>query len=135
MFIVMVKCPHPFCGKSLIDPEHQLNGSPATIIKARKGVVERNIQLSSIYDDYTVVIPPELDIKDGDIVVLGCPHCGRPLPELGVCPDCGAPLAKIDLESGGEMVICSRKGCKHHGIEFNNSNDLMAFLEANSALK
>jgi len=135
MFVVRVKCPHPDCGKSLIDPKYVLNGAPATIMKARKGAKEGNIQLSSIYDDYTVVIPKELDIHEGDIVILSCPNCGKPFPEMGVCPDCGAPLAKINLESGGEIVICSRKGCKHHGIEFSNSNALLAFLEANSALK
>jgi hypothetical protein len=130
MYIIKVKCPHKDCGANLLDEGHKLNGAAGVKLIALNGNIEGTIFLSSLYDDYATVIPPELGVELGDILVLRCPDCGKPLPKVGACPDCGAPLAKLLLDSGSELVICSRKGCKHHGIEFSSTNELKAFIDS-----
>ena len=126
MIHIDVKCHQ--CNKSLMDKEFLLdNHSSVKIIidyKSKKGT----LHLSSRYGSYK--IKSEIDVPKGEIVRFLCPHCKSDLKSSRSCYECSAPMVTFESALGGHLRICSRRGCKTHGIEFENlETELRAFYE------
>ncbi len=128
MFKIIVKCPHKDCGKSLEDKDNLVSNTPSIHLKVLKDGQESDIYLSSIYGDYNSKEGEGLDLYIGDIVKFMCPHCKKELPVLEQC-SCGADIVEMELESGGMVKFCTRKGCHYHNLSFEESKDLYDFLE------
>lgn len=109
-----VACPE--CRTSLMDPAHLIDRAPsvhATIqVDGRRGW----LRLSSVYGSYA--IDSDLEIPHGAVAEFICPDCGSLLSGETVCDLCKAPLVTFRLSSGGQINICSRRGCKKHFLEF-----------------
>lgn len=126
MVQVRVKCPH--CGNSLMDEEHKIGG-----VSCVKMVIEFDdkrgwIRLSSFYGDYTTEY--EFPRASGIIAKFFCPYCEKELTSPRKCEICNAPMVVMDfLEGYGRVQICSRRGCTHHLIEFEDiENELQEFF-------
>ena len=130
MFKVNVKCPHKDCHKSLMDYEHLVSNQPSIHLIVKKGDEEGNLYLSSIYGDYNSTDPEIPHYLNGDCLEFSCPHCKRPLPVIEQC-SCGADTLVVDLENGGKLKFCTRKGCHYHNLSFKNAEDLYNFLDNN----
>ncbi len=114
MIQVNVKCPH--CGKSLMDEGHKIDNRPGVKVliewKGKRGWA----YLSSLYGSYTTEY--EFPRPKGEIGKFFCPHCESELTSSRRCEECEAPMVGISLVEGGKIQICSRRGCKHHLVEF-----------------
>lgn len=72
------------------------------------------MRLSAIFGDYTV--ESELTLQEGTMVEFRCPKCDSSIMLPLACKLCGAPMASLNLQSGGYVEFCSRRGCKGHAL-------------------
>ncbi|NLO92266.1 MAG: hypothetical protein GX410_09800 [Elusimicrobia bacterium] len=127
MIQVHVKCPK--CAKSLMEPKHKLDGKPAIKIALSYAGKKGDLYLSSLYGSYNIELP--FSIPMGKIAGFRCPHCAADLKSMRKCEACGAQMVAFDFKQGGQVQICSRRGCKKHVIEFQNpEEELEAFYKA-----
>jgi len=130
MINVSVKCPH--CKKSLMDNTKLLNGKPSIKVKLTYAGKNAPLYLSSVYGSYE--IETEINVPKSKIAGFRCPHCGADLKSTRKCDICSAQMVAFDLKEGGQVQICSRRGCKKHILEFENPDkEIEAFY--NSYLK
>jgi methionyl-tRNA synthetase len=122
-----VKCSN--CKKSLMDYTQYLNGKPS--IKVHIGIGKNNgvINLCSTYGCYEKV--SNIELKEGEIARLSCPHCKKELTGASVCDVCNAPIVDFNLEKGGKVHVCSRIGCKKHFVSFEDIYDTLSNFYAN----
>ncbi len=123
MVVVSLKCPH--CGKSLMDNKKLIDGYPSVCVKLTYAGKKGMLHLSAVYGSYNV--ESEIDVPKSKIAGFRCPHCDSDLKSTRKCDICNAQMVAFDLKSGGQVQICSRRGCKKHIIEF---EDPKAELEA-----
>lgn len=127
MMSVSVKCPH--CGKSLMDTSKQLNGKPAIAVRLTYAGKNAPLYLSSLYGSYDA--ETALPIPLSKIAGFRCPHCKGDLKSTRKCDLCSAQMVAFDLKQGGQVQICSRRGCKKHILEFQDpDNELQSFYKS-----
>ena len=127
MVSVQVKCPH--CGKSLMNPAKKLDGAPAIEVSLTYAGKRAPLYLSSLYGSYKV--ETELNMPVGKVAGFRCPSCKADLKSTRKCDACGSQMIAFDLKAGGQVQICSRRGCKKHVLEFQDpSSELQAFYKA-----
>ncbi len=114
--VVSVKC--PYCRRSFMDEEMQIDGFPSVKVRIQYGNKNGALYLSSIYGSYNVI--SEVQIPTQEIVLFFCPECQASLLLKDFCEECKAPLAFFELKNGGKVQICSRRGCKYHSIDYSN---------------
>ncbi|MCK4545269.1 hypothetical protein KAU43_06985 [candidate division WOR-3 bacterium] len=124
MIPLKLKC--PVCSKSLMDKEKIINGKPSVKLNIDIQGKEGHIWLSSIYGDYKY--ETDIEIPDDAIVRFFCPVCGDELKAENKCDICSAPMIPLNLEEGGRVRFCSRKGCTNHVIEFKNPEIALKLL-------
>ncbi len=128
MIQLKVECPH--CRRSLLDSQHLISGAPSVALIGQlpkeSGDAEGVIRLSSYYGDYQ--IDTSLVIPEDTVVKFSCPYCHTDLTCSRSCDICHVPMVALQLEKGGRVLFCSRRGSKEHFLEFDDpENDLAAF--------
>ncbi|OAA30687.1 hypothetical protein AT15_09665 [Kosmotoga arenicorallina S304] len=121
MFALHVKCPH--CFKSLMNSKRMIDAHPSIQLSVSYGDHHGTIWLSAMYGSYNYSMT--FDMPDGEIAEFFCPHCGHSLTGSVNCPDCSAKTVQLELEKGGNVHFCPRKGCKGHLIAFDSENELI----------
>ncbi len=90
------------------------------------------VHLSAIFGDHAA--ETDLVVPDGAIAEFQCPSCDQSLMLQVPCKLCGAPMASINIQSGGVVEFCSRKGCRGHALGgFGDVDQMMSLI--NSMLK
>jgi len=85
------------------------------------------VALSALFGDYTV--ETELAIPEGAIAEFRCPECDASIMLTLPCRLCGAPMASLNVESGGYLEFCSRRGCKGHALGgVGNIDDMISLM-------
>jgi hypothetical protein len=113
---VSVKC--PYCKKSFMDEETQIDGYPSVRVSIQYRNKIGALNLSSIYGSYNVI--SEIHLPEDELFLFFCPECHASLLLKDLCQDCKAPMVYFELKNGGKVQICSRRGCKNHLIEFSD---------------
>lgn len=111
---ISVKC--PLCSRSLMVDEVLIHNKPAIKLNVETEHERGVLWLSCIYGDSSKEM--DINIADGEIVDMYCPHCNKELAIGESCSECGAPLVSFVIKAGGVVRICSRKGCYNHHIVF-----------------
>ncbi len=111
---ISIKC--PLCGKSLMDEGVHLHERASVKLNIETEHDRGVLWLSCVYGDCTKKL--DIEINDGEIVDMFCPHCNKELSIKENCDECGAPLVSFVIKAGGIVRICSRKGCNNHHIIF-----------------
>ena len=75
---------------------------------------EGEMALSATFGDYSM--ETDLEVKDGQIVDFRCPKCDASIMLNLECKLCSAPMASLNIQSGGYIEFCSRRGCKGHAL-------------------
>lgn len=114
-----VKCPQ--CGESLMDNHHPIHGYPSIKLLIETERAKGTIWLCSIYDNYDH--ENDIDLREDEEVMFYCPHCQKNLMLETCCSHCKARMVGLDIIAGGKIDFCSRKGCKHHYVVFENLID------------
>lgn len=111
-------CPH--CHKSLIE-------KGMIKLHIHRGEERGHLMLSpflNVFTSKTTIRIPE-DEFIGD---LYCIHCHKPLMvEGGKCEECGSEIARLMVSASSRLVefhICSKKGCRWHGLSKEDLNDI-----------
>jgi hypothetical protein len=121
------------CRKSLEDDKVLLDDLPSVKTKVISEGGEGYVYLSSTYGNFHV--KTDIPLKDGEVVEFYCPYCGESLKTTENCEVCFAPMIRVDIDAGGRIDFCARKGCENHHIEFADfSKDLRSFLAQYSGL-
>jgi len=109
---------HAACPKgcNLIDPTVRIGDNPSIGVMAacgnRKGMIHLDPRYGSYENRYS------LEVADGEIVSLSCPHCGADLTDPDVtCTQCSAPMFSLSLPRGGVVEGCLRVGCPSHWLK------------------
>ncbi|MBI4803449.1 MAG: hypothetical protein HY796_13095 [Elusimicrobia bacterium] len=127
MIRVSVKCPH--CGKSLMEPKKKLDNATAILVRLTYAGKNSPLYLSSAYGSYKA--ETKLGVPLGKIAGFRCPRCDADLKSTRKCDVCSTQMVAFDLKEGGQVQICSRRGCKKHILEFQNpDNELEAFYKS-----
>jgi len=121
---VNVKC--PYCKKSFMDEETQIDGYPSVRVNIQYRNKIGALNLSSIYGSYNII--SEIHLPEEELVLFFCPECHASLLLKDLCEDCKAPLAFFELKNGGKVQICSRRGCKYHSIDYSNLSQKISTL-------
>jgi hypothetical protein len=106
-----------------MDSKVTLDNEPSIKVDIKVDGEKSWLRLSSVWGSYT--IEAEKRIKKGDIAEFYCPHCSKSLNVTSKCETCGAPKIELNLNSGGKVSICSRRGCRRHAIEIDNVKDFL----------
>ena len=114
--VVNVKC--PYCKKSFMEENKMIDGYPSVKVVIQHHNKRGTLHLSSIYGSYTII--SEFFIPMEELVLFFCPHCDSSLLIKNLCDKCNAPMTIFELLNGGQVQICSRRGCKKHLIEYSN---------------
>ncbi|GAB4173323.1 MAG: hypothetical protein Kow00108_08130 [Calditrichia bacterium] len=125
--MIEIKCAH--CNHSLMDEGKQLDSKHAIRIKVSHGDATGFVYLSSIYGSYTKEFEQVPDEHNG-IYEFACPYCNKAMDVVGLC-ECKAPMISLLLKQGGRIKICTRNGCQHHSMEFEDMNDAFQLLVNN----
>lgn len=72
------------------------------------------IALSAVFGDYS--LQTDLEIPEGAIASFRCPRCDSSLMIASRCKLCGAPMVSLNIDEGGFLEFCGRRGCKAHSI-------------------
>lgn len=116
---IAVNC--PFCQNSLMNSKVLIDHLPSIQILAKISDKSGQVYLSQIYGSYQKKFVGVKDIPDS-IVECFCPQCHELFPIEKLC-SCNAPVATLNLQIGGKIHFCTRNGCKHHSVEFENIDD------------
>jgi hypothetical protein len=119
---IHVRCPH--CGASLMSSRTKVDHLDAIQFLVKIGSRIGHLYLSQVYGSYAKVFDGVDDVPDA-VVECSCPHCTRPFPVHQTCSVCQAPIIGLDLKVGGIIKVCTRNGCKHHSLEFEDSRDAL----------
>jgi NADH-quinone oxidoreductase subunit E len=113
VFPVEVFCAR--CNRSLMDPDHPIEGYPSVRVTISFGRKHGWLRLSSLYGSYT--IESEDEIPADTVAQFFCPTCHAELAGATDCPLCGAPMVPLIVRGGGMVQICSRRGCTSHLLD------------------
>ncbi|MBT3209292.1 MAG: hypothetical protein HN704_02435 [Bacteroidetes bacterium] len=116
-----VKC--PVCHESLLDEKYLINDVPSVKLNIETDGKRGNIRLCSTYSCFNH--ESSIEIGENAVVDFFCPECNQKLISNTTCSECDAPLIPFVIESGGKVLICSRKGCDKHFVAFENISDAM----------
>jgi ssDNA-binding Zn-finger/Zn-ribbon topoisomerase 1 len=110
-------CPH--CEKSLIEDEML----KLKISNGEEGLLMLSPYLNVFSSKSTIYLPEDKAVKD-----LKCPHCDTSIiePEKS-CEKCHSNIAKIKVTARTKLIdfyICTRKGCKWHGLSGSDLYDI-----------
>ena len=119
---IHVQCPH--CGKSLMTPEPKIDQLNTIHFLVKIGNRIGNLYLSQVYGSYEKIFEGVEDLPDA-VVECSCPLCYRPFPVHHTCGSCSAAVIGLDLKVGGIIKVCTRNGCAHHSLEFEDSQDAL----------
>ncbi len=112
-FPVAVRC--SLCNKSLMDPDHLIDGHPAVQLKAACAGNQGTARFSSLYGSSAVEY--DIDIPANAAADFSCPHCGGALRGGASCPECDHQMAPMLVEGGGLVQICTKRGCRGHTLD------------------
>jgi predicted RNA-binding Zn-ribbon protein involved in translation (DUF1610 family) len=124
LIVLSVKCPH--CGTSLMDESHKVNGHPGIKINIETERERGLLWLCPIYDCFKH--DSNITLKDKELVKFFCPHCNKSLIREIPCEICKAPVVGFNINVGGKVNVCSRKGCTNHYVVFEDINDALQLL-------
>ena len=105
------------CNRSLMDPEHPVDGLPSIGVLAFHGGRYWGLSLSCLYGSSSAAC--EGQIPPGSLVELFCPHCCGELAGVSRCTECEAPMAPMIVRGGGIVQICTRRGCNGRRLDLN----------------
>jgi NADH:ubiquinone oxidoreductase subunit E len=117
VFPVEVFCAR--CNRSLMDPDHPIEGYPSVRVTVSFGRKHGWLRLSSLYGSFT--IESEDEIPEDTVLNIFCPTCHAELAGATDCPVCGAPMVPLIVRGGGMVQICSRRGCTSHLLDVSGS--------------
>ena len=127
MVSVHVKCPH--CGKSLMSSSKKLDNTKAIEVNLTYAGKHAPLFLSALYGSY--LVETDLNMPTGKVGGFRCPHCKADLKSTRKCDSCGSQMVAFDLKDGGQVQICSRRGCRKHVLEFQDAaSELQAFYKS-----
>ena len=113
IFPIQVVCPQ--CNHSLMKPEHPIDGHPCIHVTISFHRKHGWLRLSSLYGSFN--IESEYEIPVDTEVNFFCPHCHAELVGSSTCPECSSPMILMLVKNGGNIHICSRRGCKGHILD------------------
>lgn len=115
------RCPK---GCSLINPEKIMGGKPAITALVRNRGAKGYIHFNPYYGVFEY--ESTIELKEGDIVGLYCPHCNASLSVEAQCGLCQVPMFAIHLPDGGEVRACPTVGCHNHELTVMDLDDQFA---------
>lgn len=108
------------CKKSLMDPDHRIDGYPSikcnVFFDGKKGW----LRLSSVYGSHAIA--SEYPIPANELSRFYCPHCQSELPSFSNCTECGSPMAALFIREGCACEVCTRRGCHGHMLNLDQTN-------------
>ena len=112
-FQVDVGCPR--CNRSLMAPEHTIDGHPSIHVTASMGRKHGWLRMSAVYGSYRT--EAEHEIPADTVPLFFCPRCHAELRSGKPCANCSAPMVPLLVQGGGMIHFCSRRGCKEHLLD------------------
>ncbi len=112
-----------------MNPGHKLDGAPSIEVNLTYAGKHSPLYMSSLYGSYK--IETDLVMPVGKVAGFRCPHCKADLKSTRKCDACSSQMIAFELKAGGQVQICSRRGCKKHVLEFQDADsELQAFYRS-----
>jgi len=101
----------PLCKKTLIDS----GMLKVKILNGKEGYLMLSPYLNVFSSKSTIFLPEDKTVKN-----ISCPHCDDSLiSKSKICGKCGSPVAKLAVGARTKLLdfyLCTKKGCKWHGL-------------------
>jgi hypothetical protein len=124
-YIQRAHCPN---GCDLMSDKVKIHDMKSIQAKIKWSDKEGIIYLDPQFGKYDHI--SELDVPDGEIVELFCPHCGTSLKdEKETCRTCSAPVFTLELPGEGLISGCLRKGCFDHTLKIESFDSLQLEMD------
>ncbi|NOZ56800.1 MAG: hypothetical protein GXO73_08460 [Calditrichaeota bacterium] len=128
--ITHAHCPN---GCDLMEESVKIGGYASVHVRVRYKDEEGDMYLDPRYGSFENI--SDIEIPEGEIVELFCPHCGQSLrDEHERCRQCSAPMFALMLPHGGIIEGCLRKGCYEHELRIVSGEELLSRLFENDTL-
>ncbi len=115
-----------------MDRRHKLDGHPSVALTVKLKAKKGWMRLSPLYGSYA--IESEFELPAGAALKIFCPKCEAELTSKTSCDKCNAKMVPLLLREGGRVLICARKGCKKHFLEFEDAEEALSkFYESYAA--
>ncbi|HQG30498.1 MAG TPA: NAD(P)H-dependent oxidoreductase subunit E [Deltaproteobacteria bacterium] len=118
IFPLEVSC--PVCRKSLMSPDHHIDGRPSVSLEVSLDGRRDRLHFSSLYGSRTPASGSE--IPPSSVSRFHCPHCRNEIPCFSDCLECGSPMAALYIREGVVWEICTRRGCPGHMLNLRHIN-------------
>jgi hypothetical protein len=90
---------------------------------------EGSVYLSAVFGDHA--IEADFPIAEGAVCEFRCPSCEQSVMLQIPCRLCGAQMASLNIQSGGVVEFCSRRGCRGHALGgFGDVDQMMALVNS-----
>lgn len=121
LIALKIKCPK--CGTSLMDPYHLVKDKPSVHLEIEVNGEKGDIHLCSYYGctDHN----SSINVEEGAKTDFSCPSCHEKLVNTKLCEECDTPMVPLQMEKGGRIYMCAKKGCNQHFLEFSNVSDAL----------
>ncbi|OGR67621.1 MAG: hypothetical protein A2081_00735 [Elusimicrobia bacterium GWC2_61_19] len=108
---------------------HKLDNAASIEVNLTYAGKHAPLYLSSLYGSYKA--ETDLNMPVGKVAGFRCPSCKADLKSTRKCDACGSQMIAFELKAGGQVQICSRRGCKKHVLEFQDADsELQAFYKS-----
>ncbi|MFH1371618.1 MAG: NAD(P)H-dependent oxidoreductase subunit E [Planctomycetota bacterium] len=112
-FPLTIQCPH--CRQNLMDPAKPIDGVPSIHMALCWDGGRHSLHLSCLYGSFGTACDEEIPVNS--VVGLACPKCGRDLTGEWTCPECGAGMARLRVQEGAVLMVCTRRGCQGRRLD------------------
>ena len=122
------KCP---AGHSLMNDEKLMDGERAITVKVRNNGKTGLLHLNPFYGRFEY--ESDVELNQGDVIEVFCPHCGVSLLVDEKCVLCDVSMFAIHLPDGGEVEACPVVGCQKHSLKIVDFDEQLArmFVDEN----
>lgn len=130
--VIITECYCPN-GHSLMDENSQFCENPGIKIKVkRNGVDEGFLILSPEFGDYSKMTV-DITLKEGDLLEMFCPECGKKLPVYSSCYVCHNHMLTLfttqDVSYSHCVGVCQKVGC-HNSKMVESKRMLSSFVKS-----
>ncbi|MCF7884953.1 MAG: hypothetical protein K9M80_00520 [Candidatus Marinimicrobia bacterium] len=114
----VVDVQHAYCPKgcNLMSDKVKIGGLDSILVDLEYNDERGKVYLDPEYGSFNHKF--EIEVPEGEVVELFCPHCGVSLTEEGEkCNTCSSPVFHLDLPDQGTLIGCLKKGCFDHKLK------------------
>ena len=101
-----------------MDEGHKINDKPSVHLKLEVESEQGDVYISCLCGSSD--FDTNVKISRGELASFFCPNCEEELISDYDCQECRSAMVPLQIDKGGKIYICSKRGCKEHFLDVDN---------------